>query len=174
LDWLSGKIGSSQAVIVIAFVLTLIVAVKAFLVAMAGHLLRCRIRFETALRASAYAFGTFIFVQYVLIAIRFLAANIFGDPGFQFGYAVVIYGSLMISMLLVVRMNQLIRQVDGVTELASYSAWLLGTFVWHFGIVLGAIYMLRLGGLANYWSIYFQWLGLFGSALYPPSWYGGL
>ena len=160
-----------KTVIAIGFALTLIIAAKAYFVSMVGHLLRCPIRFRTVLHASAYAFGTFIFFQYVFIAFRYMAWLRFGDDGFRYGYALIPYGSLIISMVLVVRINQIIRQVDGTAELETYGAWFIGTLVWQFAIILFVPYIMDYGsGIGGYWTAFSSFWATFGSALYPPMW----
>jgi hypothetical protein len=160
-----------KAVVAIGFALTLIIAAKAYFVSMVGHLIRCPIRFRTALHASAYAFGTFIFFQYVFIALRYLAWLEFEDYGFRFGYPLIPYGSLILSMVLVVRINQIIRQVDGTAELKTYGAWFTGTLVWQFAIILFVQYIMGYGsGIGGYWSAYSSFWTAFGQALYPPMW----
>ncbi|HWX85395.1 MAG TPA: hypothetical protein VNZ48_17510 [Xanthobacteraceae bacterium] len=173
---LANGLGNAEAFILVAFAFTLIIVVKALLVAMSGRLLRCPIRFETALHASAYAFGTFIFFQYAFITVRVLAALIFGDPGFFWAYAIIAYGSVILAILLVVRVNQIIRQTDGTAELATFSAWFIGTVIWQFAIVLGAIAIPAVlngrGGFSDYWLDYFEYWAVLGRALYPPAWFG--
>jgi hypothetical protein len=160
-----------KTVIAIGFALTLIIAAKAYFVSMVGHLLRCPIRFRTALHASAYAFGTFIFFQYLFIAVRYLAWLKFGDDGFRYGYALLPYGSLLLSMVLVVRINQIIRQVDGTAELETYGTWFIGTLVWQFAIILFVPYIMGYGsGIGGYWTAYSSFWMTFGQALYPPVW----
>jgi hypothetical protein len=162
-----------EAQIIIAFGVTLIIATKAYFVLIAGRALHCRIRFKTALHASAYAFGTFIFFQYLFIGIRLLAAITFGDAGFRLGFAIIAYGSLILCIVMVVRVNQMIRQVDGTTELQTYASWLIGTVIWQFVIVLCGIYILQWGGIGDYWNAYSTFWTTFGNVLYPPSWYAG-
>jgi hypothetical protein len=170
-ETLAAKTGRTEAIILVAFAMTLIIAVKTYLVSTAGRLLRSPIRFKTALYASGYAVGAFVFFQYVFIGIRYLAAIIVGDVGFRVGYAVIAYGSLALSILLVVRVNQIMRQADGTAQLPTYLAWLSGTVVWHWIIVLCAGYVLN-GTLAGVWMIYWQFWAIFGKALYPPAWQG--
>ena len=165
------NVGYTGAVIIVAFAMTLIIAVKAYLVSLAGSLLRCRVRFQTALHASAYAFGTFIFFQYVFISVRFLAAKIFPDAGFRLGYAAIAYGTLALSILLVVRVNQVIWQTDGTQKFETCSAWFIGTVAWHFLVILCAIYFLQSDRLSDYWNMYSDFWLTFGQALYPPSWH---
>ena len=170
---LAGELGNAEAFIFIAFAFTLIIVVKAFLVTMAGRLLRCPVRFETVLHASAYAFGTFIFFQYVFIMARILAASI-GDGGFFWGYAIIAYGSVVLAMVLVVRVNQIIRQTDGTAELPTFAAWFIGTVIWHFAIIFGSIAIPAAlgegGSFSDFWSNYFQYWAALGKALYPPTW----
>jgi hypothetical protein len=155
-----------QTLLIIAFGLTLIIAVKSCFVSLAGHLLGCSLRFQTVLHASAYAFGTFIFFQYFFIALLYFA-TLFGDGHYKLFYSAFVYGSLALGILLVIRVNQIIRQVEGTTEFATYAAWFAGTLAWHFVIVGFAIYLLQLGGQGGYWDNYVQFWSGFLSALYP-------
>ena len=169
-DELAKKIGNTEAVIAVAFAMILIIAVKAYLISITGYILRCPVRFKTALNASAYAFGTFIFFQYVFLSVRYLAATIFPKVGNVLGLGLFIYGTLALSMLLVVRVNQVIRQTDGTGELATYSTWFVGTVAWHFFVVLCATYLLQSGSLSNYWENYLFFWTTFGRVFYPPGW----
>jgi len=166
---LAGRTGRTEAIILIAFAMTLIIAVKAYLVSTAAGLLRSPIRFKTALYASGYAFGAFLFFQYVFIGIRYLATIVVGDAGFRLGFVVIAYGSLALSILLVVRVNQIMRHADGTAELPTYLAWLAGTVVWHWIIALCGVYVLG-GTLADFWSAYWLFWTTFGKVLYPPAW----
>jgi hypothetical protein len=134
--WLHDTFGNTQAVLIIASMLTLVVAAKAWFISMFGHLLRSPIRFSTALYASAYALGTFIFFQYAFIALRVLIGTILPDPAFLVAYSITIYGSLVLSLLLVIRVNQIIQQADNTSMLPTYGAWFLGTVIWHFAVVV--------------------------------------
>lgn len=137
--------GKTQALLMIASAVTLIIAAKACFVSVAGRTFGCPVRVRSALHASAYGFGTFIFFQYVFILLRYLAAVISDGPGFQYGYGIVVYGSVIVSVVLVIRVNQAIRQSDGTAELPTYAAWLLGTVVWQFGIIFAASYIVGNG-----------------------------
>ena len=58
---ISGAIGKTEALVVVAFAVLLIIAVKAALISIAGIILRVPVHFNTALKATAYALGTFVF-----------------------------------------------------------------------------------------------------------------
>jgi hypothetical protein len=160
---LVGRIGETPAVALVAFAITLIVAVKAQLVTVAGHMLGCRIRFKTALDASAYAFGTFIFFHYTLLLPRYFLTMVPWKGATSSGLVLVLYGSLALSMLLVVRVNQIIRRVDDTPNLKTYAAWFVGTVIWQFIVALGAIYTLQ-ENFSNFWGQYAAFWTEFGAA----------
>jgi hypothetical protein len=167
---LATQVGNAAAVALVGFAMTLIIAVKAYLVSLAGHLLRCRIRFKTGLNASAYAFGTFIFFLYIFISVRYLATLLLPDTGSKIGAIILMYGMLIVSMLLVVRVNQVIQQTDATLENKTYLSWFAGTIAWHFVVVLGIVYALKSGDLPKYWSTYAELWQTFGKAFVPSTW----
>jgi hypothetical protein len=159
-------LGQTIAAALVAFAITLIVAVKAHFVSIAGRIIGCSIHFKSALDASAYAFGTFIFFQYVLVALR----DVVAINSAAWGYILFVYGSLLVSILLVVRVNQVIRQMDRTPELRTYVAWLIGTIAWQFAAVLGATYLSN-KTLANFWSDYTTYWSAFGRAFLLSGWH---
>jgi hypothetical protein len=169
-DWLFKSLGPTQTIVIIAFMVTLVIALKAFLISEVGGLLRCPVRFKTALYASAYAFGSLIFFQYIFFALRYLAGVSFNPIGFSLSYGIVAYGTVVLCMVLVVRVNQVIRQADGTAVLATYATWFVGTVAWQFMIYLGVLCVIRTG-LADYWHVYFEYWKVFVTAMYPPAWF---
>jgi hypothetical protein len=163
-------LGPTQTLVIIAFLVTLIIALKAFLVSSVGRLLQCPVRFNSALYASAYALGSLIFFQYAVFALRFLAGVSFGATGFSLSYGIVAYGTVILCMVLAVRVNQVIRQADGTDVLATYATWFFGTVAWQFVICIGVFFVARMG-VAEYWRAYSEYWGVFGTAMYPPAWF---
>jgi hypothetical protein len=47
-----------------------------------------------------------------------------------------VYGSLLVAIVLTVRINQLIRVVDGSAEIPTFVAWFAGTTLWLYVIIL--------------------------------------
>ncbi|HZR76473.1 hypothetical protein [Bradyrhizobium sp.] len=135
-NW-SDLTGTAQALIIIAFAVTLIIAVKSLLVTLIGWIIGCPIRFRTVLFGSAYTIGTLIFFQYAIILAHY-AVNALGNftEAGKIGYFVLIYGALLVSIVLTVRINQLIRVVDGTPEIPTFIAWFAGTALWLYFIVL--------------------------------------
>ncbi|MBI3677960.1 MAG: hypothetical protein HY243_15230 [Proteobacteria bacterium] len=164
-------VGSAEAALLIAFGITLIVAAKSLLVSLTGQLLRCPIRFLTGLHASAYALGTFIFIQYVFILVRYLLAQEFGDVAFRYGFTIIIYGSLILGMVLVVRVVQTIRMADGTPELPTYLSWFIGTVIWQFVVTVGAIHIAPISGYDGFWANYAQYWRVFAQLMDPTNWH---
>jgi hypothetical protein len=129
---LSKVIGQIPTLVCIGVALVSIIAVNAGLVTAAGRLLRCPIRFQTVLQATAYAFGTLIFFQYILIIARIAAGQWFGQPALAIGRDTLVYASAVICIVLAVRINQIIRDVDRTTEARTYASWILGMICWQF------------------------------------------
>lgn len=123
--------------IIIAFAVTLIIAVKSLLVTLIGWTIGCPIRFRTVLFGSAYTIGTLISVQYAIILAHYAinALGNFSEAG-RIGYFVLVYGALLVSIVLTVRINQFIRVVDGTPEIPTFIAWFAGTALWLYFIVL--------------------------------------
>jgi hypothetical protein len=135
-NW-SDLTGTAQALIIIAFAVTLIIAVKSLLVTLVAWTIGCPIRFRTVLFGSAYTMGTLIFFQYAIILAHY-AINALGDfeEGGKVGYFILVYGSLLVAIVLTVRINQLIRMVDGSAEIPTFVAWFAGTTLWLYVIIL--------------------------------------
>jgi len=134
---LSDLIGQVGALIVVAFVITLIIGVKSVLVTLVARSIGCRIRFETALQASAYAMGTLLFFQYAVILSDYSINAMLGNKAIQStGYYILIYGSLLICIVLTIRVNQMIRVVDGTSETPTFVSWFIGTLIWLYLIIL--------------------------------------
>jgi hypothetical protein len=169
-DSLSGKMGNAAAVALVAFAMTLIIAVKAYLVSATGAAFHCRIRFKTALNGSAYAFGTFIFFLYAFLFIHFLSTTVLSQARSHIVYGIVVYSLLSLSMLLVVRTNQVIRQVDRTAEMPTYVSWFIGTVAWHFVVVFGLTYLLQGGDMSKYWETYTGLWEMFSSVFRPSGW----
>ena len=123
--------------IIIAFAVTLIIAVKSLLVTLIGWTIGCPIRFRTVLFGSAYTIGTLISVQYAIILAHY-AVNALGNftQAGRIGYFALVYGALLTAIVLVVRINQLIRAVDGTAEIPTFVSWFAGTALWLYLIVL--------------------------------------
>jgi hypothetical protein len=160
---LSQSLGGIGAIIIIAYAVTLIIVVNALCITLLGYFFRCPLRFKTVLQGSAYAFGTFIFFQYVFIFTQYVSSIVFGKSGTIVGHDFLVYGTLIISALSVVRINQLIRRVDGTGEIGTLITWTTGTFVWQFVILLSWFGLLGHEGsmdylttLRQFWSAFFQ------------------
>ena len=134
---LSDLIGQVGALIVVAFVITLIIGAKSVLVTIVARSIGCRIRFETVLQASAYAMGTLIFFQYAVILSDYSINAMLGNKAIQStGYYILIYGSLLICIVLTVRVNQMIQVVDGTSETPTFVSWFIGTLIWLYLIIV--------------------------------------
>jgi hypothetical protein len=133
---LSDFTGQVEALIIIAFAVTLIIGVKSALVTLVGRTIGCRIRLETVLYASAYTLGTLLFFQYVFILSHYSLEAIFGKLLQTAGYFVLIYGSLLLCIVLAVRINRMIRTVDGTREIPTFVSWFFGTLIWLYLIIL--------------------------------------
>jgi hypothetical protein len=140
---LSRAIGQSQAIVVVAFGLLLIIAAKAFLICLAGRILNSQIRFNTALQASAYAFGTFLFAQYVFLLFYICLSMMFGWPGAWAGFYILAYGTIAVSITLVVRTNQIIRLLDDINEVWTFASWFLGALAWHLAVMYLSLTVLK-------------------------------
>jgi hypothetical protein len=139
IKFLSGLIGQVGALIVVAFAITLIIGVKSILVTLVARSIGCRIRFETALQASAYAMGTLLFFQYAVIFSDYSINAMLGNKALQpVGYYILIYGSLLMCMVLTVRVNQMIQVVDGTPETPTFVSWFIGTLIWLYLIILAS------------------------------------
>jgi hypothetical protein len=131
--------GKVEALIIIAFAVTLIIGVKAALVTLIARPFGCRIRFETVLYASAYTMGTLLFFQYAVILSHYSIDAISGNTQQQSaGYFILIYGSLLICIVLALRINQMIRTVDGTLEVPTFVSWFIGTLLWLYLMVLAS------------------------------------
>jgi hypothetical protein len=131
--------GQVEALIVIAFAVTLIIGIKSALVALIARSIGCRIRFETVLFASAYTVGTLLFFQYAFILSHYSIDAILGITRPQpAGYYILIYGSLLICIALAVRVNQMIQTVDGTHETPTFVSWFIGTLIWLYLIILAS------------------------------------
>lgn len=123
--------GQVEALIIIAFAVTLIIGVKAALVTLIARPMGCRIRFETVLFASAYTMGTLIFFQYAVILSDYSIGTLLGSTQqHAAGYYILIYGTLSICIILTIRLNQMIRTVDGTLEVPTFISWFIGTLIW--------------------------------------------
>jgi len=129
--------GLVEALIIIAFAVTLIVGVKAALVTLIARLIGCQVRFETVLFASAYTIGTLIFFQYAFILSYYSIETLFSTT-YPAGYYMLIYGSLLICFVLTVRVNQMIQAVDGTREIPTFVSWFIGTLIWLYVIILAS------------------------------------
>jgi hypothetical protein len=140
--------GHVEALIVIAFAVTLIIGIKSALVTVIARLIRCPVRFETVLYASAYTMGTLLFFQYAFILGHYSIEAIFATTQSQpAGYYVLIYGSLLICIVLTVRINQMIRIADGTREAPTFVSWFIGTLIWLYLIILatGVVFGTKVG-----------------------------
>ena len=135
--------GRVEALIMIAFAVTLIIAVKAALVTLIARSIKCQVRFVTALFASAYAVGTLIFFQYAFIFSHHSFDMILGNSQSQAaGYYILIYGSLLICIVLTVRVNRMIQTVDETPETPTFVSWFIGTLIWLYLIIVASRFVL--------------------------------
>jgi hypothetical protein len=137
--------GLVEALIIVAFAVTLIIGVKSALVTLIARSIRCPVRFETVLFASAYTMGTLLFFQYAFILLHSSIEAIVGTQ--PVGYNVLIYGSLLICIVLTVRINQMIQAVDGTREIPTFVSWFIGTLIWLYLIILatGVVFGISVG-----------------------------
>jgi hypothetical protein len=128
--------GKAEALIIVAFAVTLIIGSKSALVALIGRCIGCRIRFETVLYASAYSMGTLIFFQYLFILSHYSINTMLGISQMQpAAYYVLVYCSILICIVLVVRVNQMIQRIDGTSEIPTFVSWFVGTLIWLYLII---------------------------------------
>lgn len=143
-NW-SDLTGTAQALMIIAFAVTLIIAVKSLLVVLAARVIGCPIRFRTVLFGSAYTMGTLLFFQYAIILTHYaITALTSYKHQHSIGYFILIYVSLAICIVLAIRINQLIRTVDGTSEIPTFIAWFVGTTLWLYLIVLATDALFKL------------------------------
>jgi hypothetical protein len=140
---LSKAVGQSQATIIVAFGLLLIIATKALLISLAGRLLNCGIHFNTALQASAYAFGTFLFSQYVFLLSYVCLSAAFGWVGAGAGFYILAYGSVAVSIVLVLRTLQIIRSIDKTEDVRTFASWFVGAALWHLIVMYLSLLILK-------------------------------
>ncbi len=162
LNGAAGVLGQLMAVAIFAVSMSLIVEVKTWLVCSVSSAIGCGVQSKTVLAASSYAVGTFIICQYVTIASIIFVDNAIGrNRGFD--QTVFAYVTLVVSCVLVYRVNQVICDVDKTPPIATFVSWLLGTVMWQF--VIAYLCFLLFFGRSSVGAFFQTWAEVWGNFL---------